>query len=193
MALTRNQTTAIDSGESPILLADLVMEVAADVDFENQKRGKGVTILALEAVEVAGSRELLRQAIENIIRNGAYYTRPGSQVEVSLFLRTHDAKKRVAVIRVRDHGPGVGDDKLPHLTEPFYRVAEARERNSGGAGLGLSIALQAVLQHGGTLFFANAPDRNGLIVTMELPVREEPAAPIADAPVNSSDQKTTFS
>jgi|GEM_PF-40808 len=193
LTLTRNQTLALDSEESPILLADLVLEVAADVDFENQKRGKGVTILALEAVEVAGSRELLRQAIENIVRNGAYYTRPGSQVEVCLFLRTHDSGKCLAVIRVRDYGPGVAEDKLPHLTEPFYRVAEARERNSGGAGLGLAIAHQAVLQHGGTLLFANAPDRDGLVVDMELPVREKLTAPIENTPGHSSDQGTTFS
>ena len=176
LALTRSEALAIDTDSSPVHLADLLLEIAEDVNFENQNRGKGVTILELEAAVVAGSRELLRQAIENIVRNGAYYTRPESRVEISLSSRENEAGGRLAVIRIRDHGPGVPEDKLPHLTEPFYRVAEARERNSGGTGLGLAIARQAVLQHGGTLLFANAPDRDGLIVDILLPIREESAA-----------------
>jgi two-component system sensor histidine kinase CpxA len=176
LALTRSEALAIDADSSPVHLADLLLEIAEDVNFENQNRGKGVSILELETMVVAGSRELLRQAIENIVRNGAYYTRPESRVEISLSSRETEVGGRLAVIRIRDHGPGVPEDKLPHLTEPFYRVAEARDRNSGGTGLGLAIAGQAVLQHGGTILFANAPDRDGLIVDILLPIKEESAA-----------------
>jgi two-component system sensor histidine kinase CpxA len=176
LALTRSEALAIDADSSPVHLADLLLEIAEDVNFENQNRGKAISILELDAAVVAGSRELLRQAIENIVRNGAYYTRPESRVEISLSCRESEAGGRLAVIRIRDHGPGVPEDKLPHLTEPFYRVAEARDRNSGGTGLGLAIARQAVLQHGGTLLFTNAPDRDGLIVDILLPIKEESAA-----------------
>ncbi len=175
LALTRSEGYTIDEKAPPVLLADLVLEIAEDVDFETRNTGRGVKIFELEALKVAGSRELLRQAIENIVRNGAYYTRPDSRVEVSLFSRGSDTTgPRTAVIRVRDHGPGVPEEKLSHIMEPFFRVAEARDRNSGGTGLGLAIAYQAVNQHGGSLVFTNAPDRDGLIVEISLPLLEEP-------------------
>lgn len=173
LTLTRSERYAIDDKASPVPLAELVLEIAEDVNFENRNRAKEVKIIESEAVFVNGSRELLRQAIENIVRNGAYYTRPNSQVEVSLVARK-DGKtsKHVAAIRVRDHGPGVPEEKLHHILEPFYRVAEARDRNSGGTGLGLAIAHQAVLQHGGSLRLSNTTDRDGLIVEINLPLPE---------------------
>jgi two-component system, OmpR family, sensor histidine kinase CpxA len=88
-----------------------------------------------------------------------------------------------AVLTVRDHGPGVPDAELQHIFEPFYRVSEARERASGGVGLGLSIADRTVKLHGGTIHAANAKD--GLIVTIELPL-----APTS-APVQPHPEKTT--
>jgi two-component system sensor histidine kinase CpxA len=180
LALTRSEAKSVDAQSPQVPLADLVLEIAEDVDFETRNQGKGVRVGDLEPVSVAGSRELLRQAIENIVRNGAYYTRPGTRVEVSLVVGAADCGGPAAVIRVRDYGPGVPEEKLPNLIEPFFRVAEARDRNSGGAGLGLAIAHQAVEQHGGSLSFANAPNRNGLLVEIRLPLQrtlptEQPA------------------
>ncbi len=171
LTLARNEGFTIDAKATPVCLADLVLEIANDVNFENRNRTKEVKIIASEAVSVTGSKELLRQAIENIVRNGAYYTRPDSQVEVSLFARKGgETGKHIAVIRVRDHGPGVPEEKLPHILEPFFRVAEARDRNSGGTGLGLAIAHQAVQQHSGSLHLFNSSDRDGLIVEINLPL-----------------------
>jgi len=196
LTLTRSESLVIDADAPPVLLADLLLEIGEDVDFENQNRDRGVKMLDLEPLVVTGSRELLRQAVENIVRNGAYYTRPGSRVEVRLFSRLDETGKRLAVIQVRDYGPGVAEDKLPHLTEPFFRVAEARDRNSGGVGLGLAIARQAVLQHGGSLLFANAPERDGLMVDILLPLREQSAATgpnASESPANDTGRTTTFS
>lgn len=182
--LTRSEGYTLDDQAPPVLLADLVLEIAEDVDFETRDRGKGVQIFELEALVVTGSRELLRQAIENIMRNGASYTRIDSRVEVGLFARQDsETGQASAIIRVRDHGPGVPEDKLSHLTEPFYRVAEARDRNSGGTGLGLAIAQQAVRQHGGSLVFANAPDGDGLIVEISLPLPETSPQEIDRVPI----------
>jgi two-component system sensor histidine kinase CpxA len=183
LTLTRSEGYSVDAQASPVLLADLVLEIAEDVDFETKPLDKGVTVMELEALAVAGSRELLRRAIENIVRNAAYYTHCDSQVEISLLSReSSELGKRTAVIRVRDHGPGVPEEHLPHLMEPFYRVAEARDRNSGGTGLGLSIAQQAVHQHGGALVLANAPDDDGLIVEIHLPLLEADPRNQAAAP-----------
>jgi two-component system sensor histidine kinase CpxA len=73
---------------------------------------------------------------------------------------------------VRDHGSGVPESELQHIFEPFYRVSEARERTSGGVGLGLSIADRTVKLHGGTIHAENAHD--GLLVTIELPLAPMP-------------------
>lgn len=171
LTLNRGGVTAVDDEAVP--LVDLLDEIGRDVDFEYHDRDKGIRLDTLEPLVVTGCREQLRQAIENILRNGAHYTRPSTRVEVGLSSRPGESGGRQAVIRVRDHGPGVPEDKLLHLTEPFFRVAAARDRNSGGVGLGLAIARQVIEQHGGSLYFTNAPDDGGLVVDILLPVREE--------------------
>ena len=70
-------------------------------------------------------------------------------------------------MRVRDYGPGVPEQALPHLFDPFYRVEPDRNRGSGGVGLGLSIARRAVELHQGTLRASNVAP--GLLVEIELP------------------------
>jgi two-component system sensor histidine kinase CpxA len=90
-----------------------------------------------------------------------------------------------AVLTVRDHGPGVPEAELQHIFEPFYRVSEARERTSGGVGLGLSIAERTVKLHGGTIRAENVP--GGLLVTIELPLAPVPAEapqPLENLPVS---------
>ncbi len=80
---------------------------------------------------------------------------------------------RVAIV-VTDRGPGVPPQALGRLFDPFYRVDEARDRASGGVGLGLAITRQAMLVHGGAATAENHPD-GGLVVRLELPA-ELPAA-----------------
>ena len=75
----------------------------------------------------------------------------------------------MAHIEVRDHGPGVPESELADIFRPFYRVNDARERQSGGAGVGLAISDRAVRLHGGSLRASNAPD-SGLIMELELPL-----------------------
>jgi two-component system sensor histidine kinase CpxA len=72
-----------------------------------------------------------------------------------------------AVIRVRDHGPGVPEQHLESIFQPFFRVAEARERGTGGTGVGLAITRRAIQIHGGTVRAFNA--EVGLIVEISLP------------------------
>jgi two-component system sensor histidine kinase CpxA len=72
-----------------------------------------------------------------------------------------------AVITVRDYGAGVPEAELANLFRPFYRVQAARERKTGGIGLGLAIAERAVHAHGGTIEAGNT--ENGLAVEIELP------------------------
>jgi two-component system sensor histidine kinase CpxA len=110
----------------------------------------------------------LRSAIENVVRNAVRYTAEGTAVELSLRCSGSEMEKAQAVISVQDHGPGVPEETLGKLFRPFYRVADARDRQSGGAGLGLAITARAVRFHGGDVTASNAQG-GGLLVEISLP------------------------
>lgn len=143
----------------------LVREVVEDAHFEAQERDVGVQLSSSGICVVKGSPELLRSAIENILRNAIRYTAEHTAVDVAMRC---DPNTHVAEVTVRDHGPGVPESELPNLFRPFYRVATARERTSGGAGLGLAISDRAARVHGGSVSALNAPD-GGLIVRLTIP------------------------
>ena len=109
-----------------------------------------------------GNAELLRRAFDNIIGNATRYAPSGSAVTV-----TCNGTAGEHVIEVRDGGPGVEEDQLANLGNPFYRTDQSRSADTGGVGLGLAIARRAVHLHRGSLQFANA--HPGLRVTIRLP------------------------
>ena len=147
-------------------LAEIVRDVAGDADFEAHAKGRSVKISSDEACTVMGSENLLRSAIENVLRNAVRYTAEGTAVHVSL-----TANNGNAVLQVSDHGGGVPEDELSNLFRPFYRVGEARERKTGGTGLGLAIAERAIKAHKGTIEARNTAD--GLLV--EICLKKETA------------------
>ena len=117
-------------------------------------------------VTVEGDPELLRRAIENVVRNAIRYSPHGSLVRVAL-----ESNGARAAVVVRDFGPGVPEEALPRLFDAFYRVDSDRDRASGGVGLGLSIARRAIEVHHGSMRARNAAP--GLEVTIELPAHAE--------------------
>lgn len=148
----------------------LVEKVAQDADFEAGGRGKNVSVIASEPIAVEGDGELLRRALENVVRNAVRYTPEGTVVEIALRKEQDEAVER-AVISVRDFGPGVPESALPKLFLPFYRVADARDRQSGGTGVGLAITERAVKLHHGTVRAGN-PTEGGLLVEIRLPAQK---------------------
>jgi signal transduction histidine kinase len=148
---------------TPVAIGDLVREIADDADFEAQSAGRSVRVVEAAQCEVYGDRDLLRRAIENVTRNAVRYTPEESAVEISV-----DCDNGTGIVRVRDYGPGAPEEDLANLFRPFYRVAGARERNTGGVGLGLAITERAVARHGGTIAASNAID-GGLVVEIRLP------------------------
>jgi two-component system sensor histidine kinase CpxA len=125
-------------------------------------------VTSREQLTISGNRELLRQAIENLVRNATRYTPPGTNVEISL-CRKETGGRTWAHLEVRDYGPGVPEAQIYDIFRPFYRVHDARDRQSGGSGVGLAISDRAVRLHGGRLRAYNAPTA-GLIMEAELPL-----------------------
>jgi signal transduction histidine kinase len=107
-------------------------------------------------------QELLRRAVANVLRNAIRYSPSHSAVEVRL-AETADT----SIVEIRDHGPGVPEELLSRIFKPFFRAEESRDTDSGGIGLGLSIAMRAVQVHQGTITAENA--KPGLKVQIVLP------------------------
>ena len=155
---------------SKLSLAELIQEIVKDADFEAQSRHCHVRYGIHQDAEVTGSPSLLRSAVENVVRNAMRYTREGTDVDVSLAIETNSPE--TALIRVCDHGPGVPEAALDKLFRPFFRVDDARGRQTGGSGLGLAITDRAVRLHGGTVRAANQPG-GGLCVEIRLPLQPQ--------------------
>jgi two-component system sensor histidine kinase CpxA len=152
-----------------VQIDDLVRTILDDVRIEADKR-QVVLHPHIATAEIDGNPELLRRAIENIIRNAIRYSPEGAQVDVTL--AREGEMYRVAV---RDYGEGVPEESLASIFDPFYRVEKDRGRTSGGVGLGLAIAKRAVELHHGLMGAANM--RPGLEVRIDLPAPVEKPAP----------------
>jgi two-component system sensor histidine kinase CpxA len=155
--------------QTPVPLDELVSSVTEDAEFEAQARHCHVhTSIADGDWKVRGNASLLHSAVENVVRNAIRYTQEGTSVEVSLTSEM-SAGAQEAVLRVSDAGPGVPSDSLGKLFEPFYRLDDARGRQTGGVGLGLAITERAVRFHGGRVAAYNR-DGSGLMVEIRLPL-----------------------
>ena len=156
----------IDSGlhsdARPFDLANLVEEVARDADFEARASGREVVVTQSDAAWIDGSEELIRSAIENVVRNAVRYTRAATKVEISL--QRLDAQ---AVLTIRDHGPGVPVESLAEVFQPFRRI-HSGQSSGEGAGLGLAITERAIHARGGSVTARNDAG-GGLIVEIQLP------------------------
>lgn len=148
----------------------MVRTVVADARFEAEASGVEVRSNAEnEAVQgrsshaVKGDAELMRRAIENIVRNALRFSGRGQTVEVNVDV---DEAGRCFVLRVADEGPGVPAEGLSVMFDPFTRLHGGQPGN--GYGLGLAIARRTVLAHGGTIVARNRPQR-GLEVEVRLP------------------------
>jgi two-component system sensor histidine kinase CpxA len=174
LTLARLEDGEQEVPRTPVPLNELVLSVAEDAEFEAQARRCHVRTQISEAGipeagwEVRGNASLLHSAIENVVRNAIRYTHEGSSVEIRL-QRVEAATGPEALLQVTDCGPGVPEDALEKLFEPFYRLDDARGRLTGGVGLGLAIAQRAVRFHGGRVSASNRAE-GGLLVEIHLPL-----------------------
>ena len=167
--LTLSSMEAVERTDNfqPVPLRELVGSMIPDAEYEARQRQSNVTFLADEEYIIAGNRELLYRAIENVVRNAVRYTEPGTGVEISLKDSETGGVHHV-VLEVSDHGPGIPDGETEDIFRPFYRVDRARSTETGGFGVGLAIAERAVKLHGGELHASNRAG-GGAMIRMSFP------------------------
>lgn len=154
--------------QQEICVRDVVDEVVRDCVLEAEARGCRIEVSGEVCGAVRGNPELLRRAIENVLRNAIRYSPEKSPIELTINEMPGDAN-----IVIRDFGPGVPGGALKRIFDPFFRVEEARNTNGGGSGLGLSIAKRAVHVHRGSIEAENATP--GLRITIVIPLTREAA------------------
>ncbi len=159
-------------GEDYFDLQRLLESVLADARFEAEAAGIRI-VSSVEArasdddsLNLRGNPELVRWALDNVVRNALRFSTQGQTIHVGL---TYDRALRLFKVEVIDEGPGAPDSALPTLFEPFIRADES----ASGFGLGLAIAKRAVAAQGGTIEASNQPGA-GLAVRIALPVTRTP-------------------
>jgi signal transduction histidine kinase len=148
--------TTLSAPRRPTDLAALLASIVDDM----ADAGRAVTLIPAPPVVCAVQATALRRAVTNLIDNAIKF---GGSAEVSLGQAAGQIR-----IAVRDHGPGIPEAALGRVFEPFYRVEESRSAETGGSGLGLSIAQSIVQAHGGEVRLANQPG-GGLLAEITLP------------------------
>ena len=148
---------------SEISLNELIDEVARSMRSIAETRQMLLETRLTDDVSVNGDPGRLRELVSVLLDNAVKYADAGGRVEVAL-----RKEHRKAIIEVSNNGPGIPRDALPHVFDRFYRVDEARSRESGGTGLGLAIARHIVGAHGGTINIESSAG-GGTKVTVQLP------------------------
>jgi two-component system sensor histidine kinase CpxA len=171
LAYSRSSLRRESSKPSPIKLWSLVekvarQEVPSDFDFQTE---------IPKDIKVIADAHLLERSLANILRNAVRYAGEDGPIKIRAI-----PLDKIIQISISDQGPGVPAESLEHLFDPFYRPAAARERSSGGAGLGLSIVKTGIEACAGSVTCANLKPR-GFEVRVELPVYDgdEATPPLA--------------
>ena len=154
----------------------IVIDAAADARVAHP--GADVRAHVEEGVVIDGDEVRLRQVVANLVHNAIVHTPHRTRVDVSV-----REERDVAVIEVRDDGPGLSPEEASHAFERFWRAETSRSRVHGGSGLGLAIVAAIVEAHGGAATLTSRPG-DGVVVRVELPAR--PRTISADATVEAA-------
>ncbi len=146
-----------------VALNEFVGDLVEEARIEAEARQCQLRFHDMDELAIQVDGELLRRAVDNVLRNAIRHAPEGSIVAVHL-----EKGEDAARIVVRDWGTGVPEEAIEEIFKPFYRVETDRNRGTGGAGLGLAIARRAVAAHGGSIRARNVDP--GLEVTLEIPL-----------------------
>ncbi len=163
MTLTRLRTQTAPR-RVPVLLSTLAEEVVADARFERAEADIRYTPAVVPAV--LGDPSGLKSAIENVVRNAVAHGGHDQPIEVTVTGTTKEVR-----VTVRDYGPGVPDEDVERIFEPFFRVDPSRDHGgSDGQGIGLAITARVMELHGGSATARNCADGRGFEVALVVPV-----------------------
>ncbi|HDL7825856.1 TPA: HAMP domain-containing protein [Yersinia enterocolitica] len=163
LALSRAENHNLAEDDEYFDLRELVTVVVNDARYEAQVPGVEILLQVSPQVDytVKGNAELMRRAIDNIVRNALRFSTHGQQVKVLL-----SQVDKSYQIQVSDQGPGVDESKLSSIFDPFVRVKSAMLGK--GYGLGLAITRKVILAHGGQVEARNG-EQGGLVITLRVP------------------------
>ncbi len=164
LTLARLEQGETELQRAPTDLVSLLEECAADLELTSPVP---IKVTAPAELIIDADALLLRSAVENLLRNAQHYTATGTTVHANL-----SQEQDSITLRVSDHGPGVPEDMLEAIFQPFVRTSSARDRNSGGHGIGLAIVARACQAHGGTVSARNL-EHGGLEVSARLPIMHD--------------------
>jgi two-component system sensor histidine kinase CpxA len=167
LRLSSMESTSASTHMELFRLQSLIDDLLPDAEFEAQQRSCTVRVSSDCECMVRGNPELIYRAIENVLRNAIRYSARGSVVELTMSCEERAGASSV-ILEIGDRGPGVPESELQHIFRPFYRLDDARVRDTGGFGVGLAIADRAVRLHHGEVRAFNRPE-GGLVVSLRLP------------------------
>jgi signal transduction histidine kinase len=171
-AYTRLEYLEQEPERAPLELGELLRQAVEGEQPLAAVRGIALTLDApAEDCSLLGDGHLLARAVENLLDNALRHTSEGGRIQVSC-----RRERDTLMFAVADTGPGIAPRDLPHLFTPLYRGEPSRNRQTGGAGLGLAISRRILRAHGGDLTAANRPT-GGAVFAATLPVTNRAAAP----------------
>jgi len=166
MTFVKIRSTADIAEMTQVNVQQILNIIVEDAQYEQERspNRRRITLECANDITVNADERLLHRAIDNIVRNACYYSPENSEIVI----RCHEDSNNV-YISIEDQGPGVPENMLSKIFQPFVRVSSARESETGGSGIGLAIAKEVIEIHKGTVTAANKENDNGLIVTVVLP------------------------
>lgn len=153
LELSRLETESGELPETEVRMAGLVASLVAEAQHVAEASGHRLHVEADERLALKGAEKELGSLVTNLVHNALRHTPAGTAVTV----KWHAGEFNTTVFRVDDNGQGIDPRHIPRLTERFYRVDSGRARETGGSGLGLSIARHIVQRHGGRLEIDSTP------------------------------------
>ncbi|MFC3093735.1 HAMP domain-containing protein [Alteromonas sediminis] len=165
--LTLSRAEAAMAKKEDLSLLELLEPVLSNAEFEASQLNKSFTVSAIPNITVHVQRDAVQSGIENVIRNAIRHAKGRIDVQLSEVANEHQP---CWCVTVTDDGSGLAEDDLQHIFSPFYRAERARDRKSGGVGLGLAIAKAVVTAHHGNIEATNHSD-GGLKVSLSFSKR----------------------
>jgi signal transduction histidine kinase len=173
LTIAHADSGAIQLQQTTFALMDLVQEGVAVVGVLAEDKEQSLSVTGDQRALVRADRAFLRMALVNLLDNAVKYSPAGSSIRVSLQIVGSDTGPgQLAELAIQDEGPGIPEGAQQRVFDRFYRLDEARSRDSGGFGLGLPIAKWAVEAHGGTINVKTSFP-TGAIFCIKLPVVTE--------------------